>query len=95
MHATIRRIRTKAGKAAEVAALIEAEYLPLLGEGFVSYTLVDLGDDEVSSIGVFATAEGADAANAKAAAWTKQRLGPLVDSPLDARAGTVLVDVRR
>ena len=77
-----------------MAALIEAEYLPQLGDGFVSYTLVDLGDDEVSSVGVFTTAEAADQANAKAAAWTKERLGPLVASPLDARAGTVLVDFR-
>ena len=43
---------------------------------------------------MFTTSEGADAANAKAAAWTKERLGPLVASPLDARARTVLVDFR-
>ncbi len=93
MHATFRRIRTKPGQAAAVAALIEAEYLPQLDgvDGFVSYTLVDLGDDEVSSIGVFTTPDGAAAANEKAAAWTKERLGPLVDSPLEARAGEVLV----
>lgn len=97
MHATFRRIRTRTGKAADVAALIEAEYLPQLDdvEGFVSYTLVDLGDDEVSSIGIFTTPAGADAANEKAAAWTKERLGPLVESPLEARAGEVLVDHRR
>lgn len=93
MFATFRRVRTKPGKAAEVGGLIESEYLPLIGdvEGFLSYTLVDLGDDEVSSIGVFTTAEAAEAANQAAKDWTAQRLGPLVDSPLDARAGAVLV----
>ncbi len=93
MFATFRRIRTQPGKAAEVGGLIETEYLPLVEavEGFVSYTLVDLGDDEVSSIGVFSTAEAADAANRAAKEWTARRLGPLVDSPLDARAGAVLV----
>ena len=96
MHATFRRIRTKPDKAADVAALIEAEYLPQLDdvEGFVSYTLVDLGDDEVSSVGVFTTAAGAGRANEKAAAWTRERLGPYVVSPLEARAGEVLVDHR-
>ena len=38
--------------------------------------------------------DGAAAANEKAAAWTKERLGPLVDSPLEARAGEVLVEHR-
>lgn len=94
MHATIRRIRTNPGKAADVAALIESEYLPLIDgvDGFVSYILVDLGDDEVSSVGIFVTASSADQANAVAKAWTAERLAPFVDSPLEARAGAVLVD---
>jgi hypothetical protein len=94
MHATVRRIRTHPGKAAEVAALIEAEYLPLIDDvaGFVSYTLVDLGDDEISSIGIFETVESAARANATAKAWTADRLAPLVATPLEARAGSVLID---
>lgn len=93
MHATYRRIKVKSGKAAEVAALIEAEYLPLIesSAGYVSYTLVGLGDDEVASLGVFADPASAAEANEKAKAWTAERLGPLVSSPLEARAGEVLV----
>lgn len=96
MHATFRRIKTKPGQAAKVAELIESEYLPLINDtdGFISYTLVDLGDDEVSSVGVFRTAASADAANSAARSWTAERLSPLVDSPLEARAGVVLVDHR-
>jgi len=93
MHATVRSIKVKPGQAQEVARLIETEYLPLIRDagGFVSYTLVDLGDDEVSSIGVFDDAESADRANTTAKEWTGRRLGPLVDSPLRAGGGTVLV----
>lgn len=43
MHATYRRIKVQPGKAAEVAALIEAEYLPLearAGEVLVSHLVV-------------------------------------------------------
>ena len=96
MHATLRRIRTRPGQAAAVAALIESEYLPLIEnhDGFVSYTLIDLGDDEVSSVGVFTTSTAAEAANDTARDWTARRLAPLVASPLDARAGSVLVDHR-
>ncbi len=93
MHATFRRIKVNPGQSAAVAALIEAEYVPMLSgvEGFVSYTLVDVGDDEVASLGTFATAESAAAANAAALSWTRERLAPLVASPLEARAGAVLV----
>lgn len=96
MHATYRRIKVKPGKAAEVAALIEAEYLPLIegSHGYVSYTLVGLGDDEVASLGLFADPASAAEANEKAKAWTAERLGPLVSSPLEVRAGDVLVSHR-
>jgi hypothetical protein len=46
--------QTQPGQAAEVARLIETQYLPQIEgvDGFVSYTLIDLGDDEISSVGV-------------------------------------------
>jgi hypothetical protein len=96
MHATIRAIKVKPGMAAQVGALIETEYVPLLHqvEGFVSYTLVDLGGDEVRSVGVFTDETGAQRANEIARDWTARRLADLVDSPLDAREGTVLVNAR-
>jgi hypothetical protein len=58
MHATMRSIKTKPGQAATVAELIRTEYLPMLDdiEGFVSYTLVEVGDDSVSSLGAHAGA---------------------------------------
>ncbi len=96
MFATMRRIRTSPGSAREVGRLIAAEYVPLVEqvEGYVSYTLVDLGDDEVASVGVFTTAEAAEEANEKARTWTADRLRPLVASPLDAREGEVVVEHR-
>jgi hypothetical protein len=96
MHATIRSIKVKPNSSAKVGALIESEYVPLIRqvEGFVSYTLIDLGGDEVRSLGVFTDEAGARRANDVARDWTARRLADLVDSPLDAREGTVLVDVR-
>ncbi|MFI7588213.1 antibiotic biosynthesis monooxygenase [Spongisporangium articulatum] len=94
MFATYRKLKVNPGSAAEVAALIQAEYMPLLDDvpGFVSYTLVDLGDDEITSIGVFQSAESAAEANARAKSWVGERLSPFVATPLDAREGAVLVN---
>jgi hypothetical protein len=96
VHATLRRIKVQSGQAAEVARLIEAEYLPQIEgvQGFISYTLVDLGDDEVSSLGVFDDAASAEQANEIARSWTAQTLARYVASPLEARAGSVLIDHR-
>jgi hypothetical protein len=89
----MRSIKAKPGQVATIAELIRTEYLPMMDDidGFVSYTLVDLGDDTVSSVGVFMGADAADRANAKAREWTAERLMPYVDSPLSAHAGAVLV----
>jgi quinol monooxygenase YgiN len=96
MHATIRSIKVKPGCAEQVATLIESEYVPQLQQvaGFVSYTLADVGDDEVRSLGVFADQSAALRANELARDWTARSLAELVVSPLDAREGTILVDVR-
>ena len=93
MHATLRRIKTQPGRAAEVARLIEAEYLPQIEgvDGFISYTLIDLGNDEISSLGIFTSEASAQQANAAAHTWTSETLAPFVASPLDARAGSVLI----
>jgi hypothetical protein len=96
MHATLRRIKTKPGQAVEVARLIEEQYLPQIEgvDGFLSYTLIDLGDDEIASVGVFLNEESAELANQTARSWTTQTLSASVASPLDARAGAVLIDHR-
>jgi hypothetical protein len=45
----------------------------------------------VAGIGLFTSAQSAEEANTAARAWTAERLAPLVASPLEARAGAVLV----
>lgn len=93
MHATLRRLRCAPGKATEVATLIETEYVPQLHDvdGVVSYTLVDIGGDEVTSLGVFDTEAGAVRANELATAWARERLASLGAAPLSASDGAVLV----
>jgi hypothetical protein len=93
VHATLRRLQCAPGKASDVADLIEAEYVPQLKnvDGVVSYALVDIGEDEVSSLGVFESESAATTANDMAVAWAKDRLASLGAAPLDASQGVVLV----
>lgn len=93
MHATYRKLRVNPGVAEEVAELIQAEYLPLLDDvpGFIAYTLVDIGGDEITSIGVFESPESAAEANTRAQSWVAERLKPFIASPLEAKDGPVLV----
>jgi hypothetical protein len=96
MHATLRRLRCAPGKTSEVARLIETEYVPQLEdvEGVVSYTLVDVGEDQISSLGVFRTIEAATQANDLAREWAKDRLAALGTAPLEASEGVVLLNLR-
>lgn len=93
MHATLRRLKCAPGQASEVGRLIETEYVPQLADvaGVVSYTLVDLGDDVVTSLGVFISEASAVQANALAQAWAKSRLAALGAAPLEAQEGEVLM----
>lgn len=94
MHAALRRMKCAPGKAPDVARLIETEYIPQLAgvEGVVSYTLVHSGQDEVTSLGVFTSDEGAARANALAQDWAKERLAGLGAAPLEARDGEILLN---
>jgi len=93
VHATLRRLQCEVGKASEVAGLIESEYLPQLREidGVVSYTLMLAGEDQISSLGVFASESSAQRANELAVAWAKNRLARLAAAPLEASDGEVLL----
>ena len=94
MHAALRRMKCAPGKAPDVARLIETEYIPQPAglEGVVSNTLVHSGEDEVTSLGVFAGEPGAAPANAHARAWAKERLAGLGAAPLEARDGQILLN---
>ncbi|HEX4063447.1 MAG TPA: hypothetical protein VHY58_20730 [Streptosporangiaceae bacterium] len=68
------------------------EHKPQLSgvEGTVSYTLVYLGQDEITSLGVFMSQESAQRANEPAVTWAKQRLADLGAAPPEAHDGDVL-----
>jgi hypothetical protein len=94
MFTTIRRYQVKkSGQAAEVGRRAERGLVPILSRqpGFVSYSLIDAGQDVELSISVFVDRSAADAANRVAASWVKDNLGDLVGAP-DVTMGERLVN---
>ena len=70
---------------AQVAGPIASVWASLTDvDGVVSYTLVDVGDDEITSLGVFKSESAATTTNELAVAWAKKRLASLGAAPLDA-----------
>lgn len=83
MHATIRRYRITAGSMDETIRRVQSEFVPLISRipGFVSYHVLDAGNDVVISVSVYERREGAEEGTRRAAEWVKARLAPYVEGP--------------
>jgi len=93
MYASIRRYKTTAGKAAELARRVNQGFVPIISTapGFVAYYVVDAGNDVVASVSVFQDQAGADESNRMAADWVKENIAALVASAPEITAGAVTV----
>ena len=94
MIATIRRYKAQKGTLEEVGQRVQAEFVPLLARqpGFVSYTAVNMGDDNVMSVSVFLDRAAAEAANRAAAEWVKENIGDRVGQPEVTSAEVLATD---
>jgi heme-degrading monooxygenase HmoA len=83
MFATIRRYQGKSGQIKEVTRRVQQGLVPILSKqkGFVSYHVVDGGNDVVISVSLYQDRAGAEAANTSAAQWVQANLADLVGSP--------------
>ena len=93
MHATIRQYRLTAGSMDETIRRVQSEFVPLISgiPGFVSYHVLDAGNDVVISVSVYERLAGAEEGNQRAAAWVKTRLAPYVDGPTRVTVGEVRI----
>ena len=80
MYAAIRRYNVNDGAAESIAERVNTDFLPRLRQspGFISYVLVDGGDNTIASISVFEDKRGAEESNRAASEWVKQNLSHLV-----------------
>jgi len=71
MHAVIRRYRVRLGTVEQAARYAEKWFVPLVRKlpGFVTYYLLDAGNDTLASIGLFESRDGAESAAQLARDW--------------------------
>jgi hypothetical protein len=95
MHTTIRRYKIGKGTAAEVAEKVEDGLAPQLKEidGFSGYFVLDIGNDEVVSISVFADKAGTDESTKAAADWVPDALAEHEPTAPEVVEGEVLLSV--
>jgi heme-degrading monooxygenase HmoA len=83
MYIAIRRMKAKPGSIDESVRQIENRFVPLISSmpGFGEYIVMQVGEDDGSTISVFETQEQAEESNRRAAGWVKENLAPLAAGP--------------
>jgi hypothetical protein len=91
MFATIRKYEG-VGDIDVIALAAKEQFFPLFEKlpGFVSYTLVDTGDNSVMSVTIFKTLEQAEAGNTAVRDLVQQILSRVVPNPATIVLGKVM-----
>src|SRR5579884_463711 len=92
MHAVIRRYRVRLGTVEQAARHARREFMPRIREvpGFASCYLVDEGNDILTCVALFETAEGAAAAVRVTREWFRDEWSSFRPLPPEVMAGPVL-----
>src|SRR5436305_15189001 len=92
MHGVIRRYRVRLGTVAQAAHYAEKGFLPIVRDipGFVSCHLLVAGDDILTCIALFATAQGAEARVRASRDWFRDEWSAVRPVPPELARGEVL-----
>ncbi len=92
MHGVIRRYRVRLGTVAQAAHYAEKGFLPILGEipGFISCHLLDAGNDVLTVVALFESAEGTAAAIRASSDWFRDEWSSFRPLPPEVVSGEVL-----
>jgi len=93
MYAAIRQAKAKPGLADELASRVKKGAVSIISNvpGFMGYYVIYSPDDTVTAISIFNDFAGAEESNRRALAWIEKNLAPLLEGPLTATAGPVIV----
>ena len=98
MFVAIRYYQTDPDSVAEVVRRVEEGFVPLLRDtpGFVSYLVLTPSEreDELVSVSVFESREGAEESNERAEDWVRQNLSELLLLPEFAAGEVVVYETR-
>jgi hypothetical protein len=92
MHGLIRRYRVRLGTVPQAAHYAEKGFLPILGDipGFVSCHLIDAGNDVLTVVALFESAEGTAAAVRASSDWFRDEWSSFRPLPPEVVSGEVL-----
>jgi hypothetical protein len=90
-HGRVAVFTLKPGSAHEVAGRAEQDILPLFRNqpGFISYTLMTIGDDAIASFSMWDSKRQAEEANRLAGDWVQKNLSGVLMS-VDGHIGDVV-----
>ncbi|MCC7450779.1 MAG: hypothetical protein IT324_25415 [Anaerolineae bacterium] len=94
MYIAVRRSKLAPGTIDEAIRRIQEGFLPLISQmpGFITYYVVDIGNDTIMTVNIFEDQAGADTSTQAASDWAQQNLASMV-TPLDVVAGTVIASI--
>ena len=94
MYIAVRRSKLAPGTIDEATRRIQEGFLPLISQmpGFITYYVVDIGNDTIMTVNIFEDQAGADASTKAAGDWAQQNLASMV-TPLDVAGGTVIASI--
>lgn len=92
MHGMIRRYRVRLGTVAQAARYAEKEFLPLVRQisGFVSCHLLDAGNDVLTCMATFETADGVTEAVRVSREWFRDEWSSFRPIPPEVVTGEIL-----
>ena len=93
MYAAIRQGKAKPGMADKLAKRIKEGAIPVISNvpGFMGYYVVYAPDDMVTAVAIFDSYEGAKESNRRGLSWIERNLAAMLDGPVTASAGPVIV----
>ena len=93
MYMVVRTYQTKPGaNFQEIVQSVKAGFVPIVSQtpGFVSYFVVNTGNNSIASVTVFQDQAGADESTRRASSWVSENLVSLLQLPAQITEGEVL-----
>jgi quinol monooxygenase YgiN len=91
MYTSIRRYNVKPDSRDEIIRRAEKGFLPIVSQepGFLTYDLVDTGNNTLTTISTFESQAGAEHSDKLASGWVKDNVASLITEPPTIMSGKV------
>ena len=93
MYTAIRKYYVVPGQVDEFMQRVQAGFLPIVSDvsGFIAYYALKVRNDEVATVSIFNTQDGAEESTRRAASWVERNIASLVQGLPEIMVGEVKV----